>query len=30
MNGAEQKIQGQAIDKTMAKPVGVVKNHENP
>ena len=26
MNGTEQKIRGQTIDKTMAKPVGMVKN----
>ena len=29
-NGIEQKIQGQTIGKTMAKPVGVVKNQEKP
>ena len=26
----QQKIEGQTIDKTMAKPVGVVKNQEKP
>ena len=26
MNGTEQKIQCQSIDKTMPKPVGVVRN----
>ena len=26
MNGTEQMIWGQSIDKTMAKPVGMVKN----
>ena len=28
MNGAEQTIRGQTIDKTMVKPGGVVKNYE--
>ena len=28
MNGTDQKIRGQTIDKTMAKPVGMVKNQE--
>ena len=30
MKRTQQKIRGQTIDKTIAKPVGVVKNHEKP
>ena len=30
MNGTEQKIRGQTVDKTMAKPADVVKNQQNP
>ena len=29
-NGTEQKIQGKTVDKTMTKPVCVVKNQEKP
>ena len=28
MKGHNKSLQGQTIDKTMAKPAGVVKNHE--
>ena len=28
MKSTQQKIRGQTIDKTIAKPVGVIKNHE--
>ena len=30
MKMAQQYIRGQTIDKTKAKPVGVVKNYEKP
>ena len=28
MNGTKQKIQGQAVDEAITKPVGIVKNQE--
>ena len=30
MKRTEQKIRGQTIDKTMTKPVDVIKNQEKP